>query len=25
VTMLDGITAFLRDDAGLPVRDAPAS
>jgi uncharacterized protein len=24
-TMLDGITAFLRDDAGLPVRDAPAS
>ncbi|HSJ46410.1 MAG TPA: alpha/beta fold hydrolase [Euzebyales bacterium] len=24
-TVLDGITAFLRDDAGLPVRDAPAS
>jgi len=23
-TMLDGITAFLRDEVGLPVRDAPA-
>lgn len=22
-TMVDGITAFLRDDAGLPVRDTP--